>query len=80
MLMELLLILLVSFPPQQEDIGDLRFSTKEECLAAGDDLLSGKLIPDWPQINEEVQEKTGAEEFSNPVIRREIQCLEVAKK
>ncbi|MHA1597740.1 MAG: hypothetical protein ACTSV1_03375 [Alphaproteobacteria bacterium] len=36
--MEWLLVIMLSLPPEKADIGDLRFSTYEECMTVGQEL------------------------------------------
>lgn len=36
--MEWLLVIMLSLPPEKADIGDIRFPTRDECMAAGREL------------------------------------------
>jgi len=81
--MEWLLILLTSLPMIREDIGDLRFPTKVECLMAGEDILAGRTLPDRPQTDAAEEEDTEKGLFLEPIYtvsRNEIRCVEVPKK
>jgi hypothetical protein len=78
--MEWLLIIFLYLPPEQADIGDLRFSSKEECLQIGDQIVRRGLIPEPPQTEDETREKTGIKGLIFPVLRSEIQCVEVPKE
>lgn len=77
--MEWLLIIMLNLPPEKADIGDPRFPTKAECMAEGEKLLKSGTSSIRPKTKEGNRQTVVTLELERPVVRSEIECVEVAK-
>ena len=77
--MEWLLIVLTSLAPQQDKIVDTRFSTKEEFLAMGDDILARRVIPRYRKTKEQTEKEINDLNPIKPFLWTEIQCVKAPK-
>jgi hypothetical protein len=78
--MEWLLVIMLSLPPEKADIGDLRFPTRDECMAVGKELAKRgtSLIRRKTETGE--KQVTITLEPRYLVERTEVTCIEVPAK
>jgi len=78
--MEWLLVLMMNLPPEKVDIGDATFPTKQECLAAGSELLKRGSFRVKPKAgNGGGEGKVIRLKPINPVVRYQVDCIAVTK-
>lgn len=77
--MEWLLIIMLNLPPEKADIGDLRFPTKVECMAAGEELATKGTGLIRQKTAEGEHQIVVTTELQLSVVHTEIQCINVAK-